>query len=108
MCGTLVAVLLAVVHDQSLERATDSALHGRVELRLKAAVETTERVPGVGIFLANNIVGQFVVFNEHEAIVGSNPQSGRACGLRSCLSCGSILGYPPGFTCTLLAPRGII
>jgi hypothetical protein len=23
---------------------------------------------------------QFGVFNEHEAIVGSNPQSGRACG----------------------------
>ena len=75
----LVALLLAVVHDQSLERATDSALHGRVELRLKAAFETTERVPGIGMFLANNIVGQFVVFNEHEAIVGSNPQSGRAC-----------------------------
>jgi hypothetical protein len=26
-------------------------------------------VPGIGMFLANNIVGQFVVFNEHEAIV---------------------------------------
>jgi hypothetical protein len=26
-------------------------------------------VQGIGMFLANNIVGQFVVFNEHEAIV---------------------------------------
>ena len=69
MRGTLVAVLLAVVHEQNVERATDSALHGRVELPFKAAVETTERVPGIGMFLANNIVGQLVVFNEHEAIV---------------------------------------
>jgi len=38
--------LLAVVHDQSVERATDSTLNGRVELRLEAAVETAERVPG--------------------------------------------------------------
>jgi hypothetical protein len=52
-----------------VERATDSALHGRVELPFKAAIETTERVPGIGMLLANNIVGQFVVFNEHEAIV---------------------------------------
>ena len=69
MFGTLVALLLAVVHDQCVERATDSALNGRVELRLKAAVETTERVPGIGMLLAYNIVGQFVVFKEHEAIV---------------------------------------
>ena len=108
MCGTLVAVLLAVVHDQSLERETDSALHGRVELRLKAAVETTERVPDIGMFLANNIVGQFVVFNEHEAIVGSNPQSGRACSLQSCRGSGSILGYPPGFHLRLPCAEGII
>jgi hypothetical protein len=107
MCGTLVAVLLAVVHDQSLERETDSALHGRVELRLKAAVETTERVPDIGMFLANNIVGQFVVFNEHEAIVGSNPQSGRACACDPAGS-GSILATRPVFTCALLAPRGTI
>ena len=85
------------MHNQSLERATDSALHGRVELRLKAAVETTEGVPGIGMFLANNIVGQFVIFNEHEAIVGSVPQFGRTRSLRSCLGSRSILGYPPGF-----------
>ena len=52
MRGTLVAVLLAVVHEQNVERVTDSALHGRVELPFKAAVETTERVPGIGMFLA--------------------------------------------------------
>jgi len=52
-----------------VERATDSALHGRVELPFKAAVEATERVPGIGMFLATNIVGQFVVFNKHEVIV---------------------------------------
>ncbi len=69
MFGTLVAVLFAVVHEQNVERATDSALHGRVELPFKTAVETTERVPGIGMFLANNIVGQFVVFNEHDVIV---------------------------------------
>ena len=77
MRGTLVAVLLAVVHEQNVERATDSALHGRVELPFKAAVETTERVPAIGMFLANNIVGQLVVFNEHDAIVDFG-------GLRPC------------------------
>ncbi len=77
MFVTLVAVLFAVVHEQNVERATDSALHGRVELPFKAAVETTECVPGIGMFLANNIVGQFVVFNKHEAIVDFS-------GLRLC------------------------
>jgi hypothetical protein len=62
-------------------------------------------VPGVGIFLANNIVGQFVVFNEHEEIVGSNPQSGRACDPAGS---GSILATRAVFTCALLAPRGTI
>jgi len=69
MFETLVAVLFAVVHEQYVKRATDGILDGRVELPFKAAVETTERVPGIGMFLANNIVGQFVVFNEHDAIV---------------------------------------
>jgi len=69
MFGTLVAVYRAVVHEQNIERATDSTLYGRVELPFKAAVETTERVPGIGMFLANNIVGQLIVFNKHEAIV---------------------------------------
>ena len=88
MFGTLVAVLLAVVHDQSVERATDSALNIRVELRLKAAVETTERVPGIGMFLANNIVGQFIVFNEHGVIVDFRCQSRVAIGNR----CDAITG----------------
>jgi len=58
------------VHEQCKERATDSVLNRRIKLRLEAAIKTAERVPGIGMFLANNIVRQFVVFNEHEAIVG--------------------------------------
>ncbi len=63
--NALVAIDFAIVPEQCKERATDSVLNGRIKLRLEAAIETAERVPGIGMFLANNIVGQFVVFNEH-------------------------------------------
>lgn len=78
------------MHNQYIERAANGTLHCWIEVPLKAAVQAAERISRFGILLANHVLGQFGVFNEHEAIVASNPESGRACSLRRCLDSGSI------------------
>ena len=75
------------MHDQYIERAANGILHCWIEVPLKTAVQEAERVSRIGILLPNDVLGQFGVFNERQAIVGSRPQFGRVrSSLRNVLS----------------------
>ena len=55
------------MQDKRIERLPDSFWLLRIEVGLKAAFETAERVPRIRILLADHIVGQLVIFHESHA-----------------------------------------
>ena len=62
-----ISVIGTTMQDKRIERLSDSFWLLRIEVGLKAAFETAERVPGVRVLIADHIVGQLVIFHESHA-----------------------------------------